>query len=75
MQFLSCEDLTATYEAVLFPGAYRKFGHLIRSRGPYIIEGQVENDWGHTPVTVEQLAVLADSETPIPSMKRSSNRA
>ena len=75
MQFLSCEDLTATYEAILFPGTYRKFGHLIRSRGPYIIEGHVENDFGHTPVTVEQLTVLADSEPPIPSIKQSWNRA
>jgi DNA-directed DNA polymerase III PolC len=75
MQFLSCEDLTATYEAVLFPEIYRKFGHLIRSRGPYIIEGHVENNFGHTPVTVEQLTVLTDSEPLIPSMKQSWNRA
>ena len=34
MQFLSCEDLTGTFECVLFPEIYRECGHLIRSRGP-----------------------------------------
>jgi DNA polymerase III alpha subunit len=60
MQFLSCEDLTGTYEAVLFPAAYRKFGGFIRSRGPYLIEGRVEDDFGHTPVTVEKLTVMTE---------------
>tara|TARA_Y100000590_G_scaffold442026_2_gene569588 strand:- start:6427 stop:8751 length:2325 start_codon:yes stop_codon:yes gene_type:complete len=60
MQFLSCEDLTGTYEAVLFPAAFRKFGGLIRSRGPYLIAGRVEDDFGHTPVTIEKLAVITD---------------
>ncbi|MEE2876271.1 MAG: DNA polymerase III subunit alpha [Candidatus Neomarinimicrobiota bacterium] len=60
MQFLSCEDLTGMYEAVLFPVADRKFGGLIRSRGPYIIEGRVEDDFGHTPVTVGKLTVLTE---------------
>jgi len=62
MQFLSCEDLTGTFEAVLFPEVYRKYAHLIQSRGPYIIFGQVENDFGHTPITVEKLTTLAESE-------------
>ena len=60
MQFLSCEDLTGMYEAVLFPAAFRKFGGLIRSRGPYLIAGRVEDDFGHTPVTVEKLTVMTD---------------
>ena len=62
MRFLSCEDLTGTFECVLFPEVYRKCGHLIRSRGPYIITGRVENDFGHTPITVEKLTTLAISE-------------
>ncbi|MEE9167022.1 MAG: DNA polymerase III subunit alpha [Candidatus Neomarinimicrobiota bacterium] len=55
MQFLSCEDLTGTFECVLFPHAYQQYGHLIRSRGPYMITGKVEDDFGHTPVTVKKL--------------------
>ena len=62
MRFLSCEDLTGTFESVLFPVVYRKYAHLIRSRGPYIITGRVENDFGHTPVTVEKLTALAGDE-------------
>ena len=60
MQFLSCEDLTATYEAVFFPVVYRKFGRLIRGRGPYIIEGMVEDDFGHTPLKVENIIIIKD---------------
>lgn len=60
MQFLSCEDLTGTYEAVLFPETYREYGRLIRSRGPYIITGRVEDDFGHTPVTVEKLSMITN---------------
>ena len=60
MQLLSCEDLTGTYEAVLFPKAYRKYSCLIRSRGPYIITGKVEDDFGHTLVTVEKLSMITN---------------
>lgn len=58
MRFLSVEDLTGTIELVLFPGVYKKFGHLVKSRGPYIAEGEVENDFGHHPITVDHLEVV-----------------
>ncbi|MFQ6675002.1 MAG: DNA polymerase III subunit alpha [Fidelibacterota bacterium] len=58
MQFLSCEDLTGTFECVLFPAVYRRYGRFIRGRGPYIITGRVEDDFGHTPVTVKKLTLL-----------------
>lgn len=60
MQFLACEDLTATYEAVFFPVVYRKFGRLLRGRGPYVIEGIVEDDFGHTPLKVEKIVIIKD---------------
>tara|TARA_B100000029_G_scaffold516235_1_gene627831 strand:- start:6183 stop:8438 length:2256 start_codon:yes stop_codon:yes gene_type:complete len=60
MLFVSCEDLTATYEAILFPVAYRKFGRLIKRQGPYIIEGIVENDCGHTPLRVKNIIIIQD---------------
>ncbi|MFQ6615207.1 MAG: DNA polymerase III subunit alpha [Fidelibacterota bacterium] len=58
MQFLSCEDLTGTFECILFPETYRKYGRLIRDRGPYIIAGTVEDDFGHTPVRVDKLTLV-----------------
>ncbi|MFQ6673185.1 MAG: DNA polymerase III subunit alpha [Fidelibacterota bacterium] len=64
MQFLSCEDLTGTFECVLFPDAYKRFGHLIRNRGPYIIKGKVEDDFGHAPITVEKLTILVGHGNP-----------
>ena len=73
MQFLSCEDLTGTYEAVLFPETYRKYGRLVRSRGPYIITSKVEDNFGHTPVTVEKLSMITNDGITFPrgAMKRS----
>lgn len=45
MKFLSLEDLTGTFEAVIFPKVYYQYAELTMSMGPYIIEGVVdEND-------------------------------
>ena len=30
------------FEAILFPKTYQKYGHLIRSHGPYIVTGRVQ---------------------------------
>jgi len=62
MRFLYCEDLSGTFESVLFTEVYRRYAHLIRSWGPYIITGSVENNFGHTPITVEKLTALAGGE-------------
>lgn len=57
MKFLSLEDLTGTYEAVIFPESYKKFGDLTLSMGPYIIEGKVDAISGNN-IIVEKLEVL-----------------
>jgi DNA-directed DNA polymerase III PolC len=62
MRFLSLEDLTGTMECVLFPETYRKYGSCIASRGPYIVEGIVEDDFGHYPLTVVSLERIDDGE-------------
>lgn len=58
MKFLSLEDLTAAYEAVLFPQAYDRFGSQIRGRGPYLICGRVVRDSGALSISAQELRNL-----------------
>ena len=55
MKFLSVEDTSSAYEAVLFPQAYDRFGGLVRGRGPYLLRGTVARDAGALSLTVQEL--------------------
>lgn len=57
MKFLSLEDLTGTFEAVIFPKAYAQFAELTMSMGPYVIEGKVDAESGNN-IIVDKLSVL-----------------
>ena len=57
MKFLSLEDLTGTFEAVIFPKAYAQYAELTMSMGPYVIEGKVDAESGNN-IIVEKLLVL-----------------
>jgi DNA polymerase III alpha subunit len=61
MKFLSLEDLTGTFEAVLFPRAYAEYAEQTLSMGPYLLLGTVDMENGHNLV-VEKLAVLSAKE-------------
>lgn len=70
MKFLSLEDRTGTFEAVIFPRAYEQFAELTMSMGPYIIDGKVdEND--ATNVVVSKLSVLSVSSVKVADQKDS----
>jgi DNA-directed DNA polymerase III PolC len=43
MKFLTIEDRFGICEAVIFSEVYVRFGHLIRTHGPYIITGKVQS--------------------------------
>ncbi len=58
MKFLSLEDLTGTFEAVIFPNAYEKYAEKTMSMGPYILEGKVDMNNGNNLV-VEKLDLLS----------------
>jgi DNA polymerase III alpha subunit len=45
MKFISFEDTTGLYEAVLFPTVCHRFCHLLSVSRPYILEGRVEEDF------------------------------
>jgi DNA polymerase III alpha subunit len=57
MKFLSLEDLTGTFEAVIFPNVYMQVAEKTLSMGPYIIEGKADQD----NVIVQKLGLLADN--------------
>jgi len=52
MKFLSLEDLTGTFEAVLFPDAYARCAEATLGTGPLLVEGRVEVDHGVPSLTV-----------------------
>ncbi|MHC1736544.1 MAG: hypothetical protein AB9882_00885 [Ignavibacteriaceae bacterium] len=61
MKFISLEDMTGTFEAVIFPKAYEKYAVDTLSMGPFILEGKVDIDGGNNLV-VEKLEVLTAIE-------------
>lgn len=61
MKFLSLEDLTGTFEAVLFPRTYTEYADQTLSMGPYLLLGTVDMENGHNLV-VEKLSVLSAKE-------------
>jgi DNA-directed DNA polymerase III PolC len=58
MKFLSLEDETGTFEAVLFPAAYRRFAHLTVGGGPFLLRGRVDLEFGVPSLTVDLLSTL-----------------
>jgi DNA-directed DNA polymerase III PolC len=57
MKFLSLEDLTGTFEAILFPRCYRRYAEQTLTAGPYLLSGRVEEDHGVCSLNVEKLEV------------------
>jgi DNA polymerase III alpha subunit len=58
MKFLTLEDCFGTMEVILFPQAYRRFGHLIRSYGPYLVRGRVEQNHRAIGITADWLDMI-----------------
>ena len=55
MKFLSLEDLTGTFEAVLFPDAYARCAEATLGAGPLLAEGCIEIDHGVASLTVSDI--------------------
>ncbi len=64
MEFATLEDTTDIFEVTLFPDAYRRFGRLLRSAGPFLIKGKVEDQYGAMTITAARLDYLL-SERPV----------
>jgi len=70
MKFLSLEDLTGTFEAVIFPDVYYRVAELTLSMGPYLITGKIDvND--STNIITNDLVVLSSQAVPASQQKDS----
>jgi len=61
MKFLSLEDLTGTFEAVIFPNIYKQFANKTISMGPYLLEGKADIANGFN-IIVKSILVLSAKE-------------
>ena len=64
MEFVTFEDLTALYDATLFPDAYRRFCHLLSSDRPCLLRGLIEENFGAVTLTIHDMEYL-DKRRPI----------
>jgi error-prone DNA polymerase len=58
MEFITLEDVTALYDATLFPEVYRRCCHLLSPNRPYVVRGVVEETFGVVTLTVLDLHLL-----------------
>ncbi len=58
MEFITLEDVTALYDATLFPEVYRRCCHLLSPNRPYIVYGLVEEHFGVATLTVHDLQLM-----------------
>jgi len=64
MEFVSFEDTTALYEVTVFPRQYRRYAPELLTRGPFILTGLVEEEWGAISLTLDRLSVLGRGDLP-----------
>ncbi|WP_052304187.1 DNA polymerase III subunit alpha [Caldithrix abyssi] len=59
MKFITLEDREGLVEAVLFEKAYKKYGHLFKGYGPYVVKGRVQSRLpGEANLLVEEVEAL-----------------
>ncbi len=46
MKFITLEDQTGLVEVILFPKVYKKWGHVLQDRGPFVVKGKVAQEEG-----------------------------
>jgi error-prone DNA polymerase len=59
MKFVTFEDETGIMETVFFPKTYHRFCHILASSRPYLLSGQVEENWGAATLTVDMVRPLS----------------
>ena len=58
MEFITLEDLTALYDATMFPEIFQRYGHLLTNERPLLLEGRVEEDFTATTLTVTHIQII-----------------
>ena len=59
MEFLTFEDETGVVETTFFPRTYDRFCHIMDYGRPYLLEGEVEENWGAVTLTVGGVSQLS----------------
>ncbi len=58
----------------VFPRQYRRYAPELMTRGPFILTGLVEEEWGAISLTMDRLSVLGRGELPRPGEQRTAGR-
>jgi DNA-directed DNA polymerase III PolC len=58
MEFLTLEDEHGVFEVTMFPDAFRRFSAEVRTWGPYLVEGKVEDQHGSLTITLGRIAPI-----------------
>ena len=72
MKFLSLEDLTGTFEAVIFPNVYMRVAEKTLTMGPYVVEGKVDAEAGSNLI-VDKLEAVRETKINAEKFKDSSD--
>jgi DNA polymerase III subunit alpha len=54
MSFVTLEDATGIYDAILFPETHRRLGCLFTHAGPYRLLGRIHEQWGTFSLLLEE---------------------
>ncbi len=58
MEFLTFEDETGLVECTFFPRTYHRYCHLLHRRGPLLLRGRMEREFGAATMTVQEVRPL-----------------
>ncbi|MCK5070686.1 MAG: hypothetical protein KAR01_09090, partial [Desulfocapsa sp.] len=56
--FLTFEDETGVVETTFFPRVYRRYAAVMSSGGAYMLQGEVEEEYGAVTLTVRSVQKL-----------------
>jgi DNA-directed DNA polymerase III PolC len=59
MQFVTLEDETGLVECTLFPEVYERYRGAVRTLGPYVAEGRIEEQYGAPTLNVARIVRVA----------------
>ncbi|MBN2288771.1 MAG: DNA polymerase III subunit alpha, partial [Candidatus Glassbacteria bacterium] len=67
MMFLSLDDTGGTFEVVVFPDCYGKYGAVAVGPGPFLVTGRVAEEHGVTTVVADKIETVAQAAAQAPA--------
>jgi DNA polymerase III alpha subunit len=65
MVFLTLEDTTGLYDAMLFPAVFQQYGPLLTNERPLLLYGKIEEEFGAITLTVMKLQIVGQEESQV----------